>query len=340
MLDFAAADGQASLDHCRDERPRRCAGFVLVDNDFSGGSYHDTAEGVRTVVPHELFHLVQDAYDADLERWWAEGSAQWAAKQVYPELQDLERFLPAYFDNPWRPINVPPSGVVTAFLYATAIWPVFLEERYDAALVREVYDDLGAATTKVLPAADRALQRRGSSLGEAYLQFASYNAATGDRAPSGAGYAAAATYPQVDFEALGQARGELASEVTSGLSAFYYRLSTSQPARLALDADPTRLAALLLPIVDGKVALADAEPLPATLSGEGVVVVAGQSLQNTDAPFELSGTDAASGADGAAESASCAVPRQNSARCGYWLGFVFIFAGRWRASQRARVRRS
>jgi hypothetical protein len=339
MLNFAAADGQAALDHCTSDAPRRCAGFVLIDNDFRSGNYGSTAEGVRTVVPHELFHLVQDSYDADVERWWAEGSAQWAAKQVYPELTDLERFLPAYFDNPWRPLNVPPSGVVTDFLYATAIWPVFLEERYAASLVREVYEDLGTTTTKVLAATDRALQAQDSSLAEAYLDFAVYNAATGSRAPLQGGYAAAGSYPQVEFEPLARTQGELVSEVTSGLSAFYYRVSASEPTALSLDADPARLAAMLAPLADGKVVLDAAEPLPATLTGEGVVIVAGQSVQSTDAAFKLNGKDEASAAGASAEAASCSLPRGNGANGAHWLAFVCILLGRWRASRPAGERR-
>lgn len=282
VIHFTAADGQAGLDHCEDGSPQRCAGFVLVENDFRGGGYADVAEGLRTVVPHELFHLVQDAYDAGVERWWAEGSAQWAAKQVYPELEDLERFLPGYFDNPWRPLNVPPSGIVTNFLYATAIWPVFLHEHFDAQLVREVFEGFGQGTKGVLPVTDDVLQARGSNLGEQFLQFAAYNAATGKRAAKRTGYEQAAAYPEVPVAALG-AGG--VSDVASGLGAYYYSVPAGS---YALDADPSRMAALLLPLVDGKVDLSAASALPATASGDAIVVVAGQSVSRTDAPFTLS----------------------------------------------------
>lgn len=53
MLNFIAADGQATLDHCTSDGPRRCAGFVLIDNDFRSDGYGSTAEAVRTVVPHQ-----------------------------------------------------------------------------------------------------------------------------------------------------------------------------------------------------------------------------------------------------------------------------------------------
>ncbi|HYQ15112.1 MAG TPA: MXAN_6640 family putative metalloprotease [Polyangiaceae bacterium] len=343
LIQFAGADGQITLDHCEAGSPKRCAGFALVENDFRGGPYADVAEGLRTVVPHELFHLVQDSYDADVERWWAEGSAQWAAKQVFPELLDLQRFLPAYFDNPWRPLNVPPSGVVTSFLYATAIWPVFLEQRHDASLVREVYDGLGQSGDDVLPTTDRVLAAHGSSLSRDFLQFAAFNAATGSRAPESGGYLDAAGYPEVDFEALAQTRGELASDVMSGMGAFYYSLTASEPTELSLDADATRVAALLAPIHDGKVALDAAQPLPATLDGEGVVIVAGQSLARTDAPFVLRGAAPSSGAGGPGTSSGCSVARvtpQVAPGSGVLLGFVVILSRRRRARRRAPRKRS
>jgi hypothetical protein len=339
LLNFAAADGQAVPVFCEEGLPRRCAGYIVVENDFKRGGYANTAEGLRTVVPHELFHLVQNAYDADVERWWAEGSAQWADKQVYPELQDLERFLPDYFESPWRPLNVPPSGVITNFLYATAIWPVFLGERFDADLVREVFEGLGPETADVLPATDTALQERGSSLAEEFLQFAAYNAATGERAPDSGGYLDAASYPMVELEALGSTEGELVSEVGSGLGAYYYSLNADTPTELSLEADPAREAALLVPLVDGKPQLDAAKPLPATLEGPGIVVVAGQSLSRTDAPFTLRGKAPSAepdGGDSAPDSSGCAVagPPRRAGFGGVALGFVVILLGRWRARKR------
>ena len=338
LLNFAAADGQAVVDHCRPGLPQRCAGFVLVENDFRRGGYADVAEGMRTVVPHELFHLVQDAYDTGVERWWAEGSAQWAAKQVYPELQDLERFLPSYFEVPWRPVNVPPNGVITSFLYATAIWPVFLSERFDACVVREIYEGFGAEPSDVLATTDVVLQARGSSLPDEYLAFAAYNAATGDRAPDGAGYQQAKSYPQVSLTSLTSGEGVLASEVGSGLGAFYYSLDTLTPTELTLEADATRTAALLIPFSGGKLELLAAKALPATLAGEGVVVVAGQTLSSTDAPFTLRGTTSTPGGD-AASPASSGCSLGNPASDASWGGAGAVFGAILLSRRGSRARR-
>jgi hypothetical protein len=333
LINFAAADGQAVVDHCSAGKPKTCSGFVLVENDFRGGGYANTEEGLRTVVPHELFHLVQDAYDADVERWWAEGSAQWAAKQVYPELHDLERFLEAYFDNPSQPLDVPPPGAISSFLYATAIWPVFLHERFDAAVVREVFEAFDGANDGVLAATDAALQARGSSLAREFLEFAVYNSATGERAPRSGGYEHAADYPEVPFKPLDTAKAPLWQGVTAGVGAFYFSLSTPQPLQLSLAADPSRLAAVLLPLSsDGKPDLAAAQPLPAQANGDALIVLAGQSTLRTDANFELQAK-----AEGTAESSGCSVSRAldtTGTESEIWLGIALSGLGLGRARRR------
>jgi hypothetical protein len=332
VVNFAGADGQAVRDHCKTGLPLRCAGFVLVENNFPGG-YADTAEGMRTVVPHELFHLVQDGYDAESERWWAEGSAQWAAKQVYPELTDLERFLPSYFDNPWRPLNVPPSGIITSFLYATAIWPVFLHERHDAAVIAEIYEGFAGDGSSVLETTDLVLQARGTSLAQEFLQFAAYNVATGGQAEPGAGYSAAADYPLVPLTPFGVSEGATLDEVASGLGAFYYLAQSSSPIELSLAAEPGRVAALLVPVRSARALISEAMPLPTTLQGVGIVVVAGQSLSRTDAPFTLSaGTPKPpepEGDDDLGESGCSTAPRTHwkAPSLGALLGFVVSLLG-------------
>jgi hypothetical protein len=347
VLNFAAADGQALYDHCKAGSPRVCAGFVLVENDYRGGGYADAAEGMRTVVPHELFHLVQDAYDSDLERWWAEGSAQWAAKHVYPELGDLERFLPAYFESPWRPLNVPPTGVVASFLYATAIWPVFLEQQYGSELPRRVYEQLGGGEANVLDATDVVLKAEGSDLPSAFAKFALLNAATGSRAPRSGGYDDAADYPEALItEELEVESGDSLEDIMSGFGTFYYQLHAESPVELELDADPARVTATLLPLVQGRAELDAAEPLPAKLDGDAIVVVTGQSQARTDAPFTLHVQGLPSGgSDGggdATKSSSCALGRpagHSGLATSVWLGIVvsLVLRSRSRRSQRERI---
>lgn len=312
LVDLAStADGKAVADDCELlGGVRRCSGFVLVDNDFRQGGYASVAEGLRTVVPHELFHLVQNGYAAGTDRWWLEGTAQWAAKRVYPELTDLERHLPSFFRQTWRSIDVPPAGVVASYLYATAIWPQFLSERHGDALVRRIFEAERAEPQSALAAAEQVLAQDGSSLADEFLLFAAYNAATGSRAAQGSGYAAAAAYPLVEVEPFSASPGTSVTGVLAGFGVFYYEVMAGPARVLELEAEASRVQALFLPSEASKVRVDRAQALPTTTTESGILVVSGQSAAKTDAAFVVK----ASAVDSAktAANASC-----NSSRHGH-----------------------
>ncbi|APR75475.1 Hypothetical protein A7982_00821 [Minicystis rosea] len=248
LVGMGGADGQAATEICTQVGDvSRCTGFILADNLFEEDGYASFEEGALTVLPHELFHLVQNAYSADIDRWWAEGTAQWATKALHPELTDLERFLPAYFSDTTRSIDAPPGGVVQSFLYATAIWPVFLSERHGPTVVREIMEAIASDGSKVLQATDHVLIAKGSSLAAEFTTFATWNAATGDRAGSG-GYPLSATYPMVKTEVLSADIGASSNGVTSGLAAHYYEISAGAARIVSIDTDPARNAAVALPL--------------------------------------------------------------------------------------------
>jgi hypothetical protein len=159
----------------------------------------------------------------------------------------------------------------------------------------------------VLETSTRVLEAQGSTLGGAFLEFAAFNAATGERAAADRGYRNAAQYPAVPLTAFDAAPGASLEEIASGLGAYYYRATVTEPIELRVEADPARIAALMLPIAaDGTVDPAAARPLPATAEGDVIVVVAGQSLARTDAPFTLLAA-APDSADGASDSSGCAL---------------------------------
>src|SRR4029079_2947213 len=150
---------------------------VLSEALFRGRVYATPAEGFKTVVAHELFHTVQNAYDSQLDRFWAEGTAQWAMKTVFPELTDFEGQLPAFFKDNTRSLDTQPSGVTAGFLYGAAVWPLFLTLRHGPDAVRLVIAAEGAGT-KSRVATDTVLASKGSSLAEDLPLFGAWNAAT------------------------------------------------------------------------------------------------------------------------------------------------------------------
>lgn len=319
LLAFAGADGTTVPESCSG---RACGSFVLSESTFSGRGYPTAAEGFRTVVAHELFHAVQNAYDSELDRFWAEGSAQWAMKQVYPELKDFEGQLPAFFKDTTRSLDTQPSGVTAGFLYGSAVWPLFLSLRHGPESVRSILEK-EADGTGALPATDAFLKEKGSSIAEDYPLFGAWNAATKGLAGMG-GYPDAAKYPGVKLGALADG----ATGITSGLGYYAYRATLDAQSNISLETDATRNGGVAVPISGGKPDLARAAKLPTNIDGDVLVIVAGITTKKTDAPFTLhvgppdegtsgsSGTSGTSGDPGTGSSSSssggCAVASPSS----------------------------
>ena len=311
LVHFTGADGMTGTEGCtKTSGVRTCASFILAQANFRT-LYATADEGIRTVLPHELFHAVQNAYDTELDRFWAEGTAQWATKQLDLSLPDLERFIPSFLNETARSLDAPPSGVTSGFLYGAAIWPVFLTEHRGPGIVKAILEKEGAARASALDAASAVFVEQGTTLAEEFTLFAVYNVATKSRAGTG-GYKDAAKYSLAKLIELPDA--PMVASLTSGLSSRYYHVAAGAPRLFTLDADATRTRAMLLPFEDGHARVDKVLPLPARLDGEGVVVVTGITTKKSDAPFTLTIAPAAddptlpSGAVGDAGAAADAAP--------------------------------
>jgi hypothetical protein len=308
LVRMQGADGMTAVDlgRCAEEGGATlCASFIIAKANFAG-QYPTASEGIRTVLPHELFHAVQNAYDTELDRFWAEGTAQWAAKKLDPSLTDLERNLPAFFAQPSRALDAPANGVTTAFLYGSAVWPVFLSQRHGDEIVHAILERESEAGGSSLASAEAVLADRQTSLAREFALFSAWNAATGARAGTG-GYADAANYPLVPLAELGAAP---VHGISSGLASFFYHARPSVPMRVTLESDSKRNSGTLVPLENGVARLDRAIPLPAELAEEGIVVVSGISSNKQDAPFTLSLTSVVDGSSSPAatgDASGCAV---------------------------------
>jgi hypothetical protein len=283
LVAFAAADGTTVADRCaRLGLTTRCSSFVLAEARMDR-RYPTATEGFRTVLPHELFHAVQNAYDAELDRFWAEGTAQWATKRLHPELDDLERHLPAFFAEPSRSLDTRPGGVTASYLYGAAIWPIFLTVRHGDDFVRLALDEESSRGGTSLSATGRVLEKAGSNLSDALVGFATWNASTGSRS-SAESYPDAASYPTMN---LGRYPEE-ANGILSGASSAYLSVHADRPAELSLECDPSRLVGVLVPVERGRAMVDRATRLPVHFEGEGIVVVVGITTNKSDAAYALS----------------------------------------------------
>jgi hypothetical protein len=283
LVDFAGADGSTVKASCNGSS---CGSFVLVDATFKGRGYPTIEEGFRTVVVHELFHAVQNAYVADMpERFWAEGTAQWAMKVLHPELVDFERQLPAFFAEPKRSLDSAASGVTAGYLYGSSVWPLFLSLRHGPETIREIFEAQGEGPSGLgaIAATDAVLKGKGASLADEFPLFCAWNVGTKDRAGTG-GYPDAAKYPGIKgVGALDDGR----SGITSGLASFSFVGDLGERTKVALETDETRNGGVLVPLEGERVLLEKAQKLPAVAEGRVLVVVAGITAKKTDAPFTL-----------------------------------------------------
>lgn len=284
LMHFNGADGETAKEGCKFVGgSEQCWSFGQVEAKLENG-YGNFALGAHIVIAHELFHSVQDGYDAGLDHFWAEGTAQWAAKTLYPAETDLENNLPGFFSAATQSIDVAGGGAVAEYLYGSAIWPVFLTEHIDPKAVLGAFQQEGKLGPPSMHAIDMALPAFGSSLADAFPTFASWNAGTGTRAGTG-GYANAKTYPMVTLTPLPDGG---TSGIVTGFSVFYYSYDFGgTPTQLTIQADGTRVGARTFPLVSGKAQLDQLTALPATTSGAGVLVVAGISSKKSDAPFTI-----------------------------------------------------
>ncbi|MCW5805613.1 MAG: hypothetical protein KIT31_24800 [Deltaproteobacteria bacterium] len=227
LANLVAADGNARSDDCG---AARCSGFAVAENDYAGFAYPSVREGIRSVVPHELFHLVQNAYAVGRSPAWTEGSAVWSVEQLYGDgCADFERFLPAFLRKTFRPLERSAGGFGDNYAYGAALWPLFLERRFGAGAVVAAWEQ--SEQLEFLDAIGAALAPRGTTLEAAFVEFTRWNAFTGARAAAHGWDGAAAWSEAPREEALGAEGGRAFVE---GYSARYVPFALAAPARIAL----------------------------------------------------------------------------------------------------------
>lgn len=141
---------------------------------------------------------MQAAYRAELPTTPSEGSAVWATESFRPSLDDFERFLPGFFNEPSRSMVQPPVGPVPAYSYGSAIFFKFLEERYHPLIIGEWLEELRRSTgSSWSEGLDLVLERRGERLRDVWNEFALWSFFTGERASSAPGFSDAERYPEL-----------------------------------------------------------------------------------------------------------------------------------------------
>jgi MYXO-CTERM domain-containing protein len=326
LRDLSAADGNTSSDSCL---ANRCIGYFIAENDYTGYSYASLTEGIRSVVPHEMFHLVQNAYSSSQPSTWIEGTAVWAVENLFDTgNSDFERFLPAFVTRSYRPFERPIAGFGDAYPYGAALWPYFLEHRFGVEVVVAAW--AGCERAPFLEAIDAALVPVGSSVDAAWTEFTRWNVFTAARAGPGA-YPDATHWPEVPRE---PSIATAATIYIEGLSARYVPVTVTTRSRIAVaPTGDTRLAAWLVSdghgVTDGIELAVDQARLAAIIDpGTYTLVVTGLSRGSiaTAVTVSIESPEESIGAGG-----GCASSPAPPAAAMLWLVIVL---GRWRRRPR------
>jgi hypothetical protein len=146
---------------------------------------------VRAVAAHELFHAIQYGYNYTASSWWKEATADWAASEVFPE---VDSYVIPYYD--W--FQVPNWSLDYAdgwHEYGSSIWAHYLSLTRGREVIRQIWEGQRAENDP-LRVTNRVLEGMGTSLSAQFHDFAVWNWFTGDRA-DGAHYPEGQLYPML-----------------------------------------------------------------------------------------------------------------------------------------------
>ncbi len=207
--------GLAYLDSIYIDGPggQRATSFIELSKDYQGLSNYKThpLDAVRVTTAHEFFHAIQFGIDFTeydgvdpagfTRRYWMEISAVWMEQEQYPNIPDYYYYLPYFFDDPSTSLQQFKT-FYDLHPYGSCVFAIFLSERFGRDYIRYIWERCGALGPgpQFFTATDQILhEQAGSSLPQAFAEFALWNYFTGSRSslvPANLGYIHRADYPE------------------------------------------------------------------------------------------------------------------------------------------------
>jgi len=219
--------GLAYPDSVRIDGSLRGTSFLELSNDYQQlpGYVQRPLDAVRVTAAHEYFHAIQfgmdvtefeyypSQTDAPEKRYWMEMSAVWAEEVMYDDINDYYNYLPAYFNDPRISIQQQKSYVADVHPYASAVFPIYMTEKYDLDVVRQIWQQCmqRGAGPHFMESCDSVLKVYSGRtdtlvLVDHFREFALWNYFTGERrhlAPHDSiGYSEGEFYPEIPNGAM------------------------------------------------------------------------------------------------------------------------------------------
>jgi hypothetical protein len=134
---------------------------------------------IETTCCHEFFHSIQFAYNYLSERWFMESSSTWMEGMVYDGSEQGETDGNNYYNSQLTYWFRYPDWSLTRFdgwhEYGSVIWDIFLTERYDIDIVKDIFESMAEGTYRELASFNDAFTSRGTRLINAFKEFTVWN---------------------------------------------------------------------------------------------------------------------------------------------------------------------
>ena len=149
----------------------------------------DPLDLLRITCAHEFYHSLHFRFDLDEKPswqigggWWLEGGSMWFEDVAFPDVNDWSS-LPFFLNEPERSITDSRNLSDLHPFGGGSMWCFYLVERFGGPnIIRDIWNRCGLVSDdNTLAATDSVLQTLGSSLDEAWHDFASWCMRTGAR---------------------------------------------------------------------------------------------------------------------------------------------------------------
>ncbi len=179
--------------------------LMEIDNDFSffDKKKIDLKGRYQVTLAHELYHVLQFHILQQYEmNFFAEPSAVWMEEKIYPHVDDYLQYIKSgssLFINPNQQIDAPSFSN-----YDRVVWPMFLDERFDARVNRFAWEEYGAGKNDFNEVFSSSLIRAGYSgnMDSVLAEFAEWLFFTGTRAAYKNGFRDRALFPTAPLSSV------------------------------------------------------------------------------------------------------------------------------------------
>jgi hypothetical protein len=123
--------------------------FIEIDKDFTDPIYTRIdvpLNSLRITSSHEFHHAIQFGYNIFFDVWYAEATSQWYEGELYPLIRQLYGYVPAWFSNSTKRLDlaVDANAVATGAGYGRWIFNRYLAELHTSDIVRTFWQNLAS----------------------------------------------------------------------------------------------------------------------------------------------------------------------------------------------------